>query len=80
MDYLKAKLLEFKDKQYHCDHIWDEVQYEPEILEIMGQEVNQIYDTIPRWSRICKKCGKKQYTYNQEVIIIKNVRRRRAKF
>lgn len=64
MDYLKAKLLEFKDKQYHCDHIWDEVQYEPEIREIIEHEVKWIYDTIPRCSRICKKCGKKQYTYN----------------
>ena len=26
-------------------------------------------ETVPRWSRQCKKCGYKEYTYKQEAVI-----------
>lgn len=75
------KLSTLRKEQDNCAHKWNEPVYDPEIkyepsdfeLEFQGSDCwhrstgfhNVEY---PRWSRTCKKCGKVEYTKEQEII------------
>ena len=37
------------------------------------------YRKVDRWSRVCKKCGKKEYTYEMEKVPVKTVSRPKFK-
>lgn len=69
-------------EQFQCNHCWDSPEYDPETKKepcgyrVIGQgsdvwveAVGYSSVNIPRWSRICKKCGKVEYTYRCEPII-----------
>lgn len=71
------KSLEFADK--NCGHLWGEAIYCPEYTKgyyvegdppgTMGVDWRGGYDvpskTIERWKRVCKKCGKEEFTTNK---------------
>ena len=46
-----------------CNHVYGEVFYDPETIEInsnevwMGHENSCSYETRDRWSKTCEKCG-----------------------
>ncbi len=88
IELLEERIRQIKEAQSHCDHAWGEVQYEPETHKVMREETKRIgvdycierywtgsYETVPRWSRTCTKCGKREYTYTQEEVIIKKIKR-----
>lgn len=80
MDYYNTQLKAIHQKQNECCHEWDSPIYEPEEkLEYdfdMTRQGSDIWPTIcgshtvkvPRWSRICKLCEKKEYTYTQQAV------------
>lgn len=70
-----------KNQQEHCSHTWNEAKYDPETKNQLfptGKLVGPGSDphdpgewrpvTTDRWSQTCTKCGKKEYTYEQEVV------------
>ena len=78
--WLRAK----RDGQIDCNHIWGEIKYAPEKKEIYVQkgywkgvdwmpytERTGLYEDVPRWKRTCTKCGKTEYTYQQEEVVTK---------
>lgn len=75
-----------------CDHEWSNPEYDPEEQEIKvvedvwyGVDVwpeergTGRYRKVDRWSRVCKKCGKKEYTYEMEKVPVKTVSRPKFK-
>lgn len=73
----ECKLAALRTEQNSCNHIWEEVKFDPETSYEPIYE-NEWYgvDCIPvivgsrpieknRWSRTCKKCGKVEYTYER---------------
>lgn len=77
----EQKLADLRRKQSNCNHIWGETQYDPEFkqeptsweYEGAGSDKWPIatgYRTVEvkRWSRICKCCGKVEYT-NEQVAV-----------
>ena len=75
---LRDRLKELKKRNTSCKHSWDDVQYEPEKQQRTTMKIKSSdaefwpvtvptwsSEIVPRWSRICNKCGKKEYTYNQ---------------
>lgn len=71
-----------KNRVRNCKHIWKDAIYDPETIKVQddrgGYEqhgvdrwpVPSFHDEIKkRWSRECKECGHKEYTYNQEPVI-----------
>ncbi|MDD4779189.1 MAG: hypothetical protein PHT02_01105 [Tissierellia bacterium] len=78
---LEKQLNETKSRQNNlesnCKHQWGETKYDPEEyqeavyshLEGHGSDPEPIYNYYPakkdRWSRVCKICGKKEYTYEK---------------
>ena len=81
--YLNA----IKNKRYSCDHSWGEVEYCPENRPIVNtkyfwqgntqvsyEEVTGEYQKVPRWRRICSKCGMIQYTLKEEDVITKKTK------
>lgn len=85
IEQLKERLEYLQKLQDNCDHQWGKTVYDPETKEIMKwvedyyvhmecfykQVPTGKYETIDRWSRTCKKCGLKQYTYESEVVKVK---------
>jgi hypothetical protein len=67
-------------KQNACYHSWSEPKYEPETYqdytfshyESHGSDPNPVYHAVnrqrDRWSRVCCKCDKKEFTYTQKAI------------
>lgn len=67
-------------EQTSCNHDWDEVKFDPEIVEEPRYEtvwrgvdcwpeiVGYTKKRVDRWSRTCKKCGKVEYTHTQKAI------------
>lgn len=73
---------EILQKQSNCSHNWSEPQYDPETkkegygirMVHQGTDMWPEYEgyrdvTVPRWSRICSKCGKVEYAYKQRPVI-----------
>lgn len=66
---------ELSRRQSSCQHSWDQAVSDPEEISIpsfshyeaCGSGPNPICKlskgTKPRWSRVCPKCGKVEYTY-----------------
>ena len=78
----KQKLAQIEREQSQCSHIWEPTIYNPEKkmvpygIKITGYAGNMWSEpegyreeSVPRWSRRCKKCGKAEYTYKQKPII-----------
>ena len=82
---LEKRLEHLRELQRNCNHVWEEESvYDPEKKEIIeGRSVYQgsdwwidpvhtgRYETIDRWSRTCKKCGLKEYTYDADIVEVK---------
>lgn len=83
LERLRERVKELERQQLKCDHDWNEPEYEPEEKvrnryepRRMGVDFyyEAVYDgteTVPRWSRVCKKCGKKEYTYKLVTVAVK---------
>lgn len=83
MERLLEETRELQQAMDNCAHDWDEAKYDPE--EYMkpygskqtGKGSDPYWEPegytkseIDRWSRECKKCGKIEYTYAREPIIV----------
>ncbi len=81
IEELEEEIKKLKREQYLCKHEWEKVVYDPERVEIMREEIEAQgvdiwyievgtgrYTNKDRWSRYCPKCGKKEYTYEVEVV------------
>ena len=87
LERLKEKVAELEKQQLVCNHEWEEPKYEPEEQDEVRYEtewhgVDCCYKavrvgskTVPRWSRVCKKCGKREYTYTMETVSVKTITR-----
>ena len=88
LERLREQIAAIERKQACCDHEWSEVVYEPEQVhpvryETAGRGSHVWLEPIQmpwtevkdRWSRTCKKCEKKEYTYEQEEVIIESAKR-----
>lgn len=72
---LVAKKKQLLEQEKNCKHIWGEIINDPETvkeavyshLEGHGSDPYPVYNYYDkqkqRWSRTCKNCGKKEYTY-----------------
>lgn len=78
----EAKLAEIEREQRYCHHEWEEPVYNPEIkkvpygIRITGHAGNMwsepegyLDESVPRWTRRCKKCGKLEHTYKQKTVV-----------
>lgn len=85
LEMLEERIKELKRIQRNCQHIFADPEYDPEKKEIMETEIERIgvdiwpvekptgrYETVPRWSRTCKKCGFKDYTYTQREVVVES--------
>ena len=86
LEMLEEKIANLRAKQAICNHQWMKPEYDPEEQEIkIVEDVWQGVDVWPeergtgrykkvdRWSRVCSKCGKKEYTYEMETIPVKTI-------
>lgn len=76
----ETKLAALRTEQNNCQHDWGEVKYDPEFKSIpkfqdrfvgsdyMPELVGYDEKKIDRWSRTCKKCGKVEYTKQQQAV------------
>lgn len=76
----EKELEDMRREQAACSHDWEEVKHDPEIKSIpqykhrmMGSDcmpelVGFTEEKIDRWSRTCKKCGKVEYTKEQQAV------------
>lgn len=76
----ESKLSALRAEQNSCKHEWEEVKYNPKIVnepryESRWQGVDIYYEIvghtekkIDRWSRTCNKCGKVEYTKEQVAV------------
>lgn len=87
LERLKERIQEIERIQARCNHEWGEVIYEPQEKEIMRKELRGrmadmwydlvptgTYEQVPCWTRTCKKCEKKEYTYEQEEVVVKTIK------
>jgi len=71
-----------KEKMNHCDHVWNKPYSNPETIQeeyftgnyenhgVHHWPITSYRDkVIPRWTRVCEKCGKEEHTYNEKPII-----------
>ena len=92
LELLEEKVAKLKRLQANCNHEWSKPEYDPEEQEIKvvedvwyGVDVwpeergTGRYRKVDRWSRVCKKCGKKEYTYEMEKVPVKTVSRPKFK-
>jgi hypothetical protein len=84
IDRLEGELQSRKDTlkrvQGSCSHEWEPTLYEPETYmepvfshyEEHGSDPTPVYTyrdkTKDRWSRTCKKCSKKEFSYSQKAV------------
>ena len=80
---LKAELLQSQKRMGNCKHNFSDPIYNPETVKQGYGSVQDGFGSDPhwgfagymdvdkaRWSRECSVCGKIEYTYNQEPVII----------
>lgn len=82
IEQLKKEIAQSESRMSNCKHDFTTPIYDAE--QIMVQDDRAGYETHgadrwpvtsfheekkDRWSRACKTCGKKEYTYQQEAII-----------
>ena len=88
LEILEEKVRKLKEKQVQCNHEWTSPEYDPERKEITTEEFVYLgsdsyyrpvgtgtFENVDRWSRICKKCGKKEYAYEVEEVPVKTEKR-----
>ena len=88
LEQLRERIAQIEYAQAHCNHVWGPVEYEPERKEITRVEIEVVgvdifpvevgtgmFRNVDRWSRVCKKCGKKEYTSKQEEVAVKTIKR-----
>ena len=81
--YWKDVKANLENQQKNCSHTWSEPKYDPEAykehrIDFSRPGESHGSDYYPatywadtsraRWSRTCTKCGKKEYTYQQETV------------
>ena len=82
LEILKEKVKEIENQQRKCNHEWGEIEYDPERVEITRDERVYLgsdsyfmevgtgkFKDKPRWTRICKKCGKKEHAHEEEKLV-----------
>lgn len=80
----QRKINQLKSEMSNCRHDWKGATYDPEtVKEPYGYRMEKQGSDIwaapegfrdvdkPRWSRECKTCGFKEYTYKEEVVSVK---------
>lgn len=89
LELLKERIAQIEFAQALCEHEWGQIEYDPEKKEITREEFvclgpadsyyepvgTGMFENIDRWSRVCSKCGKKEYSYEQEEVAIETIRR-----
>lgn len=84
LEILKEKVKQLEEIQKKCLHDWDDPQkdtMEKEICETHWVGVDCMfgptgkYETVPCYSRTCKKCGKKEYTEQMEEVAVQTIKR-----
>ena len=78
---LEMEIQAAKSRMNSCQHNWGEVKFDPEAHSVSDNRKGYEYHgsdmwTVPsfhteykdRWSRECSKCGKIDYTYENEVV------------
>ena len=88
LEILEEKVKKLKKKQTQCNHEWEDAKYDPERREITTEEFvylgsdsyfrsagTGMFENVNRWSRVCKKCGKKEYAYEMEEVPIKTMKK-----
>ena len=77
---LKRLNEEVANEERTCQHDWSNPAYDPDTklegtfdhYEPHGSDPEPIYNyhevKVDRWSRTCKKCGKKEYTKKQKSV------------
>jgi len=81
-EQLSEKLVQSEKRMADCKHDFAVPIYDPETVQQGYGSIQDgagsdphwsfkgYYDVEkPRWSRECKKCGKKEFTYTQEPVI-----------
>jgi len=81
-DQLKREIAQSEERIRNCKHDFTKAIYDPETIKEGYGSVQDGAGSDPhwsyagyrdvqkdRWSRECKLCGKKEYTYKQEPII-----------
>jgi hypothetical protein len=84
-DDLMRQLEASQNRMKNCKHVFNAVKYNPDkemkpygsVQDGMGSDphwspAGYMQVDKPRWSRECKHCGKIEYTYEQENVIIKS--------
>jgi len=84
--YLQAQIQAEENRMSRCTHEWNEVFYNPETVKEgygfkpvgrgsdMWHEYEGYHDVQkPRWTRICKKCGKEDHTDKQRPVVTHHV-------
>ncbi len=80
---LQQEIENAKSRISKCQHIFKDAIFDPEtvkegygsVQDGAGSDPHWSYEGYrdvqkDRWSRECEKCGKKEYTYSQEPVIV----------
>lgn len=83
IEQLQRDIIREQQALKDCKHDWSEGKYDPQAIRVpygqknVGKGVDIWFEpegyrdsTKDRWSRECKKCGKIEYTYTQEPVIV----------
>ena len=83
IEELEEEIRKLRVAQANCNHDWADPVYDPYKEEIMRAvpdihgsdyylvpEGTGTYRTVDRWSRTCRKCGKKEYTQKRGTAVI----------
>ena len=81
LEGLQDKINQLKKQMLSCKHDWKEAKYDPETYreaygykmvaqgsDVWGEPEGYRDAKRDRWSRECKECGYKEYTYTQEAV------------
>jgi len=84
LEILKEQVKKLEEMQRQCTHYWEEPQRDTMKKEIwetqwVGVDCFPVptgrYETVPCWSHMCKKSGKKEYTEKMEEVAVQTVKR-----